>query len=371
VAFNAFMPTLSANLHALLTLQLVPGLGPRLTAALLEKFGSAEAVLQAGPEQLREVPRIGDKVALDLHQAMREVDVAAEMEAMERHQVRLLALGTAEYPASLATIFDPPHLLYARGDLQQSDANAVAIVGSRHCTNYGKRQAERLAAGLVQKGFTVISGLARGIDAAAHRGALTAGGRTIAVLAGGLSKIYPPEHAELAQHIQTSGALLSEATMSMEPMGQMFPARNRLISGLSRGVVVVEAAEHSGALITARSAGEQGRTVFAVPGPVDSPTSAGTHALLRQGAILVRGVSDIIEELDGVTAAVNQEQVKTPPGLDETQRKIWDHLSEQTRHIDELVRHVGQPVPQVTSALMTLEMKRVIKRLPGNSYQRC
>jgi DNA processing protein len=150
----------------------------------------------------------------------------------------------------------------------------------------------------------------------------------------------------------------------------MFPARNRLISGLSRGVVVVEAAEHSGALITARSAGEQGRTVFAIPGPVDSPTSAGTHALLRQGAILVRAVNDIIEELDGVAAAVTQEQAKVPPGLDETQRKIWECLSEQTRQIDELVRHVGQPVPQVTSALMTLEMKKVIKRLPGNSYQR-
>jgi DNA processing protein len=364
------MSSLSANLHALLTLQLVPGLGPRLTGALLEKFGSAEAVVQAGPEQLGQVPRIGDKVAHDLYQAMREVDVAAEVELIQRHQVRLLALGSEEYPASLATIFDPPPLLYLRGNLQPNDANAVAIVGSRHCTAYGKRQAERLAAGLVQKGFTVISGLARGIDGAAHRGALKAGGRTVAVLAGGLSKIYPPEHAELANEIQASGALLSEAVMQMEPMGQMFPARNRLISGLSRGVVVVEAAEHSGALITARSAGEQGRTVFAIPGPVDSPTSAGTHALLRQGAILVRAVNDIIEELDGVAAAVTQEQAKVPPGLDETQRKIWECLSEQSRQIDELVRHVGQPVPQVTSALMTLEMKKVIKRLPGNSYQR-
>jgi DNA processing protein len=364
------MSSLSANLHALLTLQLVPGLGPRLTAALLGKFGSAEAVVQASPEQLGQVPRIGDKVAHDLYQAMREVDVAAEVELIQRHQVRLLALGSEEYPASLATIFDPPPLLYLRGNLQPNDANAVAIVGSRHCTAYGKRQAERLAAGLAQKGFTVISGLARGIDGAAHRGALKAGGRTVAVLAGGLSKIYPPEHAELANEIQACGALLSEAVMQMEPMGQMFPARNRLISGLSRGVVVVEAAEHSGALITARSAGEQGRTVFAIPGPVDSPTSAGTHALLRQGAILVRAVNDIIEELDGVAAAVTQEQAKVPPGLDETQRKIWECLSEQTRQIDELVRHVGQPVPQVTSALMTLEMKKVIKRLPGNSYQR-
>jgi DNA processing protein len=365
------MSSLSVNLHALLTLQLIPGLGPRLMAALLEKFGSAEAVLHAGPQELQQVPRIGDKLAQDLYQAIQEANVAAEMELIERHQVRLLALGTPEYPAALATIYDPPHLLYVRGDLQPSDANAVAIVGSRQCTTYGKRQADRLAAGLVQRGFTVISGLARGIDGAAHRGALKAGGRTVAVLAGGLSKIYPPEHAELAREIQASGALVSERPMKMEPMGEMFPARNRLISGLSRGVVVVEAAERSGALITARHAGEQGRPVFAIPGPVDSPASGGTHLLLRQGAILIRGVEDIIEELDGVAAVAKQEQVKAPPGLDDTQRKIWDCLREQTRQIDELVRQVGQPVHEVTGALMMLEMKKVIKRLPGNAYERC
>jgi DNA processing protein len=364
------MSSLSANLHALLTLQLVPGLGPRLTAALLEKFGSAEAVLQASSDQLREVPHIGHKLAHDLHHAMREVNVAAEVELMERHQVRLLNLGSAEYPASLATIFDPPHLLYIRGNLLPTDANAVAIVGSRQCTAYGKRLAEKLAAGLAQRGFTVVSGLARGIDGAAHRGALKAGGRTVAVLAGGLSKIYPPEHADLAKEIQASGALLSETAMPMEPLAVMFPARNRLICGLSRGVVVVEAAERSGALITARHAGEQGRAVFAVPGPVDSPASGGTHLLLRQGAILVRGVEDIIEELDGVAAVATQEQVKAPPGLDETQRKIWECLCGQTRQIDELVRHIGQPVHEVTGALMMLEMKKVIKRLPGNAYER-
>src|SRR5437867_9368839 len=285
-----------AELRALLALHLVPGLGPRLTAALLKRFGSAQAAVHAGQEELRQVPHIGDKLAHDLHQAFRDTDASAELDLIARHHVHLLTLGTAEYPKALATIYDPPHLLYVKGSLILEDAKAVAIVGSRQCTSYGRRMAERLATGLAHKAYTVISGLARGIDAAAHHGALQAGGRTLAVLAGGLSKIYPPEHAELAQEIEAAGALISEAGMAMEPLAHLFPPRNRLISGLAQGVVIVEAAERSGALITARQAAEQGRTVFAVPGPVDSPASAGTHMLIRQGAILVRGVEDLIEE---------------------------------------------------------------------------
>src|SRR5438128_3491598 len=189
---------MDAELQALLTLHLVPRLGPRTTAALVERFGSAQAALEAGPQELRQVPHIGDKLARDLHQAMRSTDVSAELDLIARHQVRLLRLGTNEYPKPLAEIFDPPHLLYVKGSLLEEDAQAVAIVGSRHCTSYGRRLAERFAAGLAHKGYAVISGLARGIDGAAHRGALQAGGRTLAVLAGGLSKIYPPEHVELA-----------------------------------------------------------------------------------------------------------------------------------------------------------------------------
>src|SRR5207237_9179565 len=184
--------------------------------------------------------------------------------------------------------------------LTAADADAVARVGARHGTEYGRRVAGRLAAGLVRAGITVVSGLARGIDGVAHRSALEAGGRTLAVLAGGLSRVYPPEHADLAREVEASGALLSEAAMRQDPMAGMFPARNRLISGLSRGVVIVEAAERSGALITAEHAAEQGKPVFAVPGPLDSPASAGVHQLVRKGAILIRGVEDILEELDGV-----------------------------------------------------------------------
>jgi DNA processing protein len=366
---------LPAEAHDLLALHLVPGLGPRLTAALLERFGSARAVLQASAGQLQQVPHIGAKLAEDLVRSLRTVDVPAELERMGLHNVQLLVLGRPAYPPALATIPDPPHLLYVRGSLEPADGRAVAVVGSRHCTAYGRRVAEHLARGLAHAGVTVISGLARGIDGQAHRGALQAG-RTLAVLAGGLSRIYPPEHKDLAEQVAAAGALVSEASMEMEPMAGMFPARNRIISGLARAVVIVEAAEKSGALITARHAAEQGRTVLAVPGPVDQTTSSGTNALLRQGAILVRGVDDILEELDGVSAVASAPAAPPvpatpPPGLDDVQRRIWEFLAGQPRHLDEMAQQLRLSVPPLSTALMTLEMKRVVRRLPGNRYERC
>jgi DNA processing protein len=365
---------LSSEVRDLLALHLVPGIGPRLTAALLERFGSARGVLNAPAEDLRQVPHVGDKVAMALARAVQNADVAAELDRMARHEVRLLALGGEDYSQSLATIADPPHLLYVKGTLEGRDANAVALVGSRHCSPYGLRMAERLAGGLARAGYTVISGLARGIDACAHRGALAAGGRTLAVLAGGLSRIYPPEHKGLAEEVRAMGALLSEAAMDMEPMAGMFPARNRIISGLARGVVIVEANEKSGALITASHAAEQGRTVMAVPGPIDSPASAGANALIRKGAVLVRGVDDIIEELEGVAAVTDLSkppaQATLPPGLDEGQQRIWEFLAGQPRYLDELAQGLGMGVPQLSTVLMTLEMKKVVRRLPGNRYER-
>jgi DNA processing protein len=364
--------SLPPDVRDLLTLRLVPGLGPRLTAALLERFGSAGAALRASVEELEQIPHIGSKLARDLVQSMRSADVAAELERVERHRARLVALGGTDYPAALANIHDPPHLLYVRGTLEARDADAVALVGSRHCTPYGKRVAERLAGELARAGWTVVSGLARGIDGCAHRGALKAGGRTLAVLAGGLSRIYPPEHAELAGQVEAQGALLSEAAMGMEPLAALFPPRNRIISGLSRAVVIVEANEKSGALITAGQAAEQGRTVFAVPGPIDSPASAGTNALLRQGAVLVRGVEDIMEELVGVrTAVAPARAAEPPPGMDDVQRRVWEFLAEQPRHLDELAQGLSLAVSQLSGVLLMLEMKKVVRRLPGNRYERC
>ncbi|HLN32176.1 MAG TPA: DNA-processing protein DprA [Gemmataceae bacterium] len=362
---------LAPEVQDLLTLHLVPGLGPRLTAALLDRFGSAKTVLQASPAELQEVPHLGAKLAHSIHEAMRSANPAAELELMEHLGVRLLVHGTADYPESLANIASPPHLLYVRGEIQAKDRNAVAIVGSRHCTAYGKRISERLASELTRAGYTIVSGLARGIDGIAHRAALQSGGRTLAVLAGGLSKTYPPEHAGLADEVAAGGALISEAAMRMEPMAGMFPARNRLISGLSRAVLVIEAAEKSGALITASHAAEQGRTVFAVPGPLDSPASAGTHELLRKGAVLIRGVDDILEELEGVKAKGSRVRFEPPPQVDELQRQIWEFLQERPRHIDEIAQGLRLPVPQISAALLMLEMKKGVRRLPGNHYERC
>ena len=361
---------LSTDTKDLLALHLVPGLGPRLTRALLERFGSAAAVLRARADELAEVPHIGAKLARKLRQAMDGIDLAAELELIGRFQVTVAAPGAAGYPPSLLEIPDPPSLLYLRGGWEARDANAVALVGSRHGTSYGKRIAERLAGELVRAGFTVVSGLARGVDGAAHRGALKAGGRTLAVLAGGLAEIYPPEHAELALEVQAAGALISEASMRMEPMAGMFPARNRIISGLCRGVVIVEAAQRSGALITASHAADQGRPVFALPGPVDSPTSTGVNQLIRKGAILIRGIEDILEELDGVKSSPAPARAEAPPALDAVGQKVWEFLSDQPRHVDEMTRHLGLPVAELTRTLTLLEMKKVLRRLPGNLYER-
>jgi DNA processing protein len=372
---NAAMD-LSADTHKLLALHLVPGIGARLTASLLERFGSAEAVCNAPVEHLAEVPHLGHALAGKVRQALDNGDVAAEIDRMEKHGVKLLRRGEPPYPPALASIDAPPMLLYLRGTLERGDSEAVAVVGSRHCTSYGRRIAERLAGDLARAGFTVVSGLARGIDAVAHRGAMQAGGRTLAVLAGGLSKIYPPEHATLADEIQAHGGLLTESAMQMEPMACMFPQRNRIISGLARAVVVVEAAAKSGALITASHAACQGREVFAVPGPVDDPASAGTLELLRKGAKLARHAGDIIEDLRGIApliSAIPEDKAvpvrQPPPGLDDLQRNIWNLLG-QKKYIDDLARELGLPVPELMRTLMLLEMKKAVKRLPGNQYER-
>jgi DNA processing protein len=370
----------SAELRDLLAIHLTPGVGPRLTAALLERFESPGAVLRATIAELCDVPHIGPKLAQYLTRAAGNPEINVELERVAKAQIRLLVKNTPEYPASIASIPDPPLLLYVRGELTPADACAVALVGSRHCTDYGRRIASRLSAGLARAGATVVSGLARGIDGVAHRAALEAGGRTIAVLAGGLSRIYPPEHKELADQVAASGALMTESSMAQEPLPGLFPARNRLISGLSRVVIVVEAGEASGALHTAHHAVEQGRTVMAVPGPVDAAASAGCNALIRDGVALCRGVDDVLEELHGVSAV--EQAAKTgaaptptmekpaPPSLTDEQRRVWDFLAGGARTVDEMAQQLGLAAQQLGAGLMMMEMKRVVRRLPGNRYER-
>ncbi len=362
---------LSAELRALLALHLVDGLGPQRITALLERFGSAERARQAGAAQLRDIPGIGDKLAENLATWLPGAEVDAEVERLTKAGVEVLALGGPGYPASLVNIPAAPHLLFLKGTLVEADARAVAIVGTRHADAYGKRVTKQLAEGLARAGVTVVSGLARGIDGVAHQAALEAGGRTLAVLAGGLSRVYPPEHAPLADKVQGAGALLTEATMLAEPTRWRFPARNRIISGLSRVVVIVQAPADSGALLTAEHAAEQGRTVMAVPGPIDGDRHAGCHRLLREGAVLCRGVEDVLEELDGVSAVeAKKKEEKRDPELTGVERQVWDYLADGPRAGDEIARHLGMAVPRLAGVLMTMEMNKAISRLPGNRYER-
>ncbi|MFN0056467.1 MAG: DNA-processing protein DprA [Planctomycetales bacterium] len=265
----------SSSLLADLRLHLVSGVGPRIQQALRERFGSADRIFEATPEELLDVSGVGPKVAAAILAARQGTYAEREWNRCQELGLRLLACNDPEYPPPLTEIHDPPGILYCRGGVEARDSLAVAIVGSRRCTVYGRQQAEKLAAGLATAGMTIVSGLARGIDAAAHRGALAAGGRTIAVLGTGLDRIYPPEHVELADQVAAHGALLAEAALDQPPVAGMFPQRNRIISGLSLGVIVVEMSRNSGALHTVRHALEQGREVFAVPGRIDSLASEG------------------------------------------------------------------------------------------------
>jgi DNA processing protein len=287
-----------------------------------------------------------------------------------------ILLDTDErYPALLRQIPDPPGVLFVHGELQPPDGMAIAIVGTRHPTQYGLRQAERLAGSLARAGLTVVSGLARGIDGAAHRGALAAGGRSIAVLASGVLNIYPPEHAELAAEIAARGALVSESPPRFEPLAGNFPQRNRIISGLSLGVIVVEAGEASGALITARHAMEQGREVFAVPGRIDDRSSRGCHRLIRDGAKLVGSPEDVLDELGPLFRPTPREdgQVVRHPAellLNEQEQQVLAAIGGEATSIDAIVAATRLAVSQVLSTISVLEMRRVIRRLSGTSVAR-
>ncbi|HTU24580.1 MAG TPA: DNA-processing protein DprA [Pirellulales bacterium] len=358
-----------------LQLALVPGVGPRLHRALRDYFGSATAVLDAAPSELRGVEGIGPKLTERIAAARREINAEAVLADCRGHAIELLSRADAAYPRMLAEIHDPPPILFLRGSLIPTDSMAVAIVGSRHATHYGLAQAEQLAGSLARAGMTIVSGLARGIDAAAHRGALAAGGRTLAVLGSGLLNIYPPEHRELAEEVVAQGALMSEAPPHSPPLSGAFPQRNRIISGLSLGVIVVEASTQSGALISARHAMEQGREVFAVPGRVDNRLARGCHRLIRDGAKLVETVDDVLEELGPLVGPITRpdgHEVRSPAELtlNELETAVLGALSGEPMTIDAVVAASRLSVPQVLATLSVLEMRRLVRRLEGNRVVR-
>jgi DNA processing protein len=360
----------------LVCLTMVPGVGPHAFRALLDQFGTAGGVLGASRSALRGVNGVGPKLADRLATARQEFDPTAELDDCKRRGVRIVARSENEYPTTLKEIPDPPPLLYVSGTLEPGDGLAIALVGSRRCTPYGLRTAERLAQSLARMGLTVVSGLARGIDAAAHRAAIKAGGRTLAVLANGLASIYPPEHEALAQEIAAHGAVMSEMALGTPPLAALFPQRNRIVSGLCLGVVVIEATPKSGSLSTARHALEQNREVFAVPGPVDSLASRGCHRLIRDGAKLVETVEDIIEELGPLMSEIKPAGDAVPvrhPAeltLSEHERSLLGQLGDRPVGIDELIAQTHMTAAQVMATVAVLEMRRLVRRVPGNQFVR-
>ncbi len=366
---------LDERLRAYLKFHLADGVGAVRMRAMLQAFGDVQSAARAGREAWLRVDGIGAKTA-DAIVAVSDQQIDEELTLAEEMGVAILALDDPEYPPAIKTIHDPPQLLYVRGRLEKTDAVAFAIVGSRRCTHYGLEQAERFGQLLARSGFTVISGGARGIDSAAHRGALSVPGRTIAVMGCGLSHVYPPENRDLFEKIVSDGrgALVSELPLRTAVLPGNFPTRNRIISGLSLGVLIVEAALKSGSLLTARDAAEQGRSVFALPGRVDSPLSQGTNELIRSGVTLVQTLDDILEDLGTVGEKLSEEHPEPsnaiPPGLDDTEQSLLSALSDGPLSLDELVRRTDLPSHKVTASMTMLVLKGHVAQQPGSVFAR-
>jgi len=361
------------ELVALLRLQSVPGMGPGRIRRLLAKFHSPSAVLAAGLQDLMAVDGIDRVLARNIRTKNNPDFAEEQVRCAGRLGLRLITFFDPEYPQNLKEIPDAPVVLYVRGKILPEDAIALGVVGTRQPSEYGRSAAHRLTKSLAEHGFTIVSGLARGIDTIAHRAALKIGGRTIAVLGSGLDQIYPAENKRIADQIAERGAVISEMPCGAGPDAVNFPRRNRIISGLSLGVLIVEAGEKSGALITAANALEQGREVFAVPGSIFSSRSVGTNRLIKDGAKLVQNANDVLEELDSRIRHFLHPRLPDPfnlPGLSEDERKVLDVLSDQPAHIDVISQRTGFSSSQALSILLTLELKDLVRQMAGKLFVR-
>lgn len=372
---DAFRQVSSEDRDSFIRLAMVPGIGPKTMLRLMEAFSSAENALTATLSQLSRVHRVGPKLAAAIRDANHDGMASRILDHCYENSIDILLPWDRTYPRLLGEILDPPLILFAKGAFRPSDSLAIGIVGTRHATHYGRQMAERVTTGLCKYQLTIVSGLARGIDAVCHRAAIEASGRTIAVLGGSLSEIYPPEHKELAQHVSENGVLLSETPPFSKPKAGVFPQRNRIISGLSLGVVVVEAADRSGSLITARHAGEQGRDVFAIPGPVTSRTSRGCHQLIRDGAVLIQDADDIIEHLGPMAfrTEVSPGVIVHKPSelqLNEIEQRVLLAIDVQATDIDQVISRSELPVPRVLSTISVLELKGLVSRTGGRTIMR-
>ncbi len=361
------MSTETPELKYWLGFNLVHGIGPARVHTLLDYFGDLGRAWQAREAELQKLG-LDSRTIGNVLETRATVDLDVELSRIRDEGIQLLVWDMPAYPRYLREIPNPPPVLFVRGELLERDQWAIAVVGTRRLTSYGRQVTQQLVAGLVRHQVTIISGLARGIDALAHKAALEAGGRTIAVLGSGLDRIYPPENKKLATQIPDGhGAVVTEYALGVKPDAKNFPPRNRVISGMSLGVVVVEAGDRSGALITADFAVDQNREVFAVPGNINSPASRGTNRLIQQGAKLVSGIEDILEELNLAQipekAAV---QMALPESAEES--LLLSLLSHQPTHIDELTRDAGLPSAQVSSTLTLMELKGMVLQVGGMKY---
>ena len=345
---------------------LIKGIGAVRMQALIRHFGDLEIAWKAAPIDLARAG-LGSKLIERILQARQNVDLEKLWAKLESQGIKILTWEDETYPQRLKEIEQPPPVLYIRGDYLPDDLFAVAIVGTRRVTPYGRQITEELATYLAAHGITIISGLARGVDALAHQTVLKAGGRTIGVLGSGVDKIYPPEHRALAEKMMGSGAILSDYAPGTPPDASNFPPRNRIISGLSLAVVVIEAGETSGALITAEFAAEQGREVFAVPGSILAPQSKGTNKLIQNGALPLLSVNDLMQVLDLTRMGEHKAARKIIPG-DETEARLMSVLSEEALHIDEIRKQSELPIEKVSATLALMELKGMVRQVGGMNY---
>ncbi len=357
-----------------IALNLVPGIGKVIYHRLVGYFGDPENVFNAPEKELMRIDKIGEGIAKNILSFRFEEELKREIDLVEQEGVSVLTLNDSSYPDNLRSIFAPPPILYVKGELRESDTISIAVVGSRTPTNYGKLITDKLSKELAKREITIISGMARGIDSCAHRGAIYVGGRTIAVFGCGLNIVYPPENRRLRDEIAENGAIISEFPMSMRPEKMNFPMRNQIISGLSLGTVVVEAAEKSGSLITARYALDQNREVFAVPGNINSLRSRGTNRLIKMGAKLVEDVDDIINELPPY---IRMEVLATPSqeepariNLSEEEEHVFSLITSEKQYIDFITEKSVFPSNQVAGILVRLELNGLIKQLSGKMFVR-
>lgn len=348
----------------------IPDIGPKRFYRLLEYFGSVEAAWQVKSGEISRVLNLSSKISSRLFEDKNNINPEQELDLIYKYKVNALTIEDALYPENLKTIHYPPPVLYFKGTIIEADKNSISIVGSRKATYYGKMVAEKLSKDLALAGLTIISGMARGVDTAAHKGALSVNGRTVAVLGCGIDYIYPPENRRLVQEIQESGAVISEFPLSTLPERQNFPRRNRIISGLSLGTVVVEAAEKSGALITADFALDQGREVFAIPGNINSPLSNGSHNLIKQGAKLVNNYQDILEEIHIALPqkAAEKEMIKENTSLNEEEKIIYRLITKEPTQIDEIIEASNLSAGKVSEILLNLELSDLIKEIEGKRF---